>query len=281
MTQSPSIDPMTRTAVAGGFVATWSERDPMPPRTGLELHARRFDPSGAPLGDDVLLDRANTTYFLPRVLDTREGLLAAWYANGIVFRPLRADASPSGGAVRVDGVLAAFGVHAEVRGADTLAVTSTAVSDASMSAVLLPGGRWSRRSPGGADAGAARPAAHVRQRPARGADASRGRSSSSVRASAFSRCRSTACRDAARSSRLDDDVPARGPASSPTGAVELTKAPIVLPPGWSADFSLIAHRGGAGARRRGHRELRTSGALSPVADPCQRRVPRCLPYEPL
>ncbi len=133
MTQSPSIDPMTRTAVAGGFVATWSERDPMPPRTGLELHARRFDPSGAPLGDDVLLDRANTTYFLPRVLDTREGLLAAWYANGIVFRPLRADASPSGGAVRVDGVLAAFGVHAEVRGADTLAVTSTAVSDASMS----------------------------------------------------------------------------------------------------------------------------------------------------
>jgi len=144
MTGGPSSEPMTRTDTTDGFVATWMEAE-RTPIGGYEFHARRFDRRGTPLGDDMVVSQSSNPYVSPRVLDTREGLLGTWF-NGLVgVRPLRADASPAGDTISLNGVE----VHANTRGQEVLAVTSYPLFDASMSEILFHvlDGRGERRVP--------------------------------------------------------------------------------------------------------------------------------------
>ncbi len=126
MTGWPSIGPMTRTAVSDGFVATWVEPERMSPANRIALHARRFDRRGTPLGDDVVLDHGGDAYLLPRVLETREGLLASWYGGLASLRPLRADVSPAG-EVASHGVAPprTTAAHADVRGDEVLVASAS------------------------------------------------------------------------------------------------------------------------------------------------------------
>lgn len=120
MTSAPTDSPMTRTDLPDGFVATWVQATAMSPRTDRELHVRRFDPRGTPRGDDETISINADGYAFPRVLDTRDGLLATWFGGVVSARPLHADGSAAGDTVALNG----DGIHADVRGDDVVVVTS-------------------------------------------------------------------------------------------------------------------------------------------------------------
>lgn len=152
MTSQPSPWPMTRSAVSGGFVATWPEILRGPGAPANELHVRRFDSRGAPLGDDEALGTAEPLADA-QVLETPSGMLAVWFRGAgnpglpdtIVTRVLRADASPSGDPVTLTQRQWRPGIHAAVRGDDVLLAAPT--REAAIYLLRLSGGGAARSEP--------------------------------------------------------------------------------------------------------------------------------------
>ncbi len=127
MTEQPTVWPMTRSVVSGGFVATWPQllRGSSGPMN--ELHLRRFTSRGEPLGEDIALGTA-TPLADAQVLQTSSGLLAVWFGgsghpglpDAIVTRVLMPDASPGAEAVTLTHRPWIPGLHATARGDEVL-----------------------------------------------------------------------------------------------------------------------------------------------------------------
>lgn len=132
MTTRPSFGPMARWPVTGGFVATWGEALP----TAMQLHARRFDVQGTPLGGDVIVGEARSIFHVVAV-ETPDGLLAVWRAqdemaapsNALTVRALARDATPTHDARILGGTLVGTGIHAAARAGDVLAVDAAPAAD--------------------------------------------------------------------------------------------------------------------------------------------------------
>ncbi|MEZ4408144.1 MAG: hypothetical protein R3A52_16955 [Polyangiales bacterium] len=134
----------TRNALGGGFVARWTESMREGLQTVRELHLRRYDALGEPVGEDVVAQRIHGAIHDPRVVEVGDGALAVWREgvdtlpplDGVAVRPLAGDLSPRGDVVvytRLGFVVG--GLDATARDGEVLAVT--ALGSGVIRAVLL------------------------------------------------------------------------------------------------------------------------------------------------
>ena len=132
MTSQPSVAPMTRDVVSGGFVSVWAE--PVRVRQGprQQLHLRRFDPRGEPRGDDEGQGTGDALSDA-QVLETPAGLLsvghdssrASGFTSAVFARPLLADARPAAELVTFTERPWIPGIHATARGDEVLVAAPT------------------------------------------------------------------------------------------------------------------------------------------------------------
>lgn len=144
MTSQPTVAPMTRSVVSGGFMAAWAESVRGSSGPLQELHLRRFDSRGTPRSNDEGQGTADTVSDA-QVLETPAGLLSVWHSgsslpggpSAILAKPVMADARPGGFLVPFTGRPWIRGIHATARGDEVLVAAPT--SEAAIYLLRLSG----------------------------------------------------------------------------------------------------------------------------------------------